>query len=263
MIDEAHEERAALYALGLLDLDEATAFEQEAAADGELRVLADELREAVASLARTETNVAPPAELKGRVLARFEEEKRGRLTAGKVIAGPWTRWGSWAAVAVLLVFCGALTWGLLDQQARYRKAVGTAATTLQKSRAMEDELRDEQAGRLRQVAFCTLSPVPAARQTGPQAAVLWDAAQRQGRLRLSKLPPPAQGKDYQLWAVEDGHKDPVSAGIIKVGLDGDAEIDFQPQSDDGKAAVVAFALSLERAGGAPKNEGPILYLGKL
>ena len=92
--------------------------------------------------------------------------------------------------------------------------------------------------------------------------MLWDAARRRGRLRLTKLPPAAEGKDYQLWTVEAGRKDPVSAGVVNVGADGGAEIEFQPQ-DESKAEIVAFALSVERAGGVPKNEGPILYLGKL
>ena len=63
--------------------------------------------------------------------------------------------------------------------------------------------------------------------------------------------------------MEAGHKDAVSAGVVKVGAGDTAEADFQPAGDDGKAEVVAFALSVERAGGASKNEGPILFLGKL
>ncbi|MBE7211891.1 MAG: anti-sigma factor [Gluconacetobacter diazotrophicus] len=247
MIGEEQQERAALYALELLDGDEAAAFEREAAADGELRALADELREAAATLARSVESTPPPG-LKARVVARAAAEGRGGPVPGKVTAGPWRNRVPWAAAAALAVLCGVLGWKYLALQFDVQMA-GYAA-----SFPKEDALR--------QVAFCPLEPVPAAQQTAPQAAVLWDAARRRGQLRIRNLPPPAAGKDYQLWTVEEGRKEPVSAGVVKLGANGSAETEFEPQ-DGGNAKAVAFALSLERAGGAPTNEGPILYLGKL
>ena len=58
--------------------------------------------------------------------------------------------------------------------------------------------------------------------------VLWDAAHRQGRLRINRLAPPAEGKDYQLWVVEKDRKDAVSAGVFHVDADGTAEVPFRP-----------------------------------
>ncbi len=273
MMGEERQERAALYALGLLDADEAGAFEHELAADGELRALTADLRETVALLAWAETNGSPPPELKARVLAAVAEETKAPHPAtGEVIVRPsaWTRWAPWAAAAVLTLFAGALAWSAADGRKRSHRAVQAEQTALLESRALAERLRASEARNslppppaLQQVAFCALEPVPAAQRTGPQAAVLWDAAHRRGRLRITQLAPAGKGQDYQLWTVEDGRKDPVSAGVVKVGPDGSAEIGFQPQNDDGKAPVVAFALSVERAGGVPKNEGPILYLGKL
>src|SRR4030095_9495657 len=80
-----------------------------------------------------------------------------------------------------------------------------------------------------------------------------------GVIRISNLPAPQPGKDYQLWAVDAGHKDPISAGIVRVDKNGVAQVRFKPVE---KAEhVKAFAISLEREGGVPKKEGPILLVG--
>ena len=202
--------------------------------------------------ARQSQHAVPPPELKARVLTRVKAEMHGQPAPGKVVAGPsaWARRIPWAVAAALAIFCGILGWKYLSLDLEVQMAKYAASFP--------------KAGALQQVAFCPLESVPAAQQTGPQAAVLWDAAQRRGQLRVTKLSPAAEGKDYQLWTVEDGRKDPVNAGVVKVGADGSVEVTFRPEGDDdGKAQVVAFALSEERAGGVPKNEGPILFLGKL
>ena len=86
------------------------------------------------------------------------------------------------------------------------------------------------------------------------------ATRRQsGVIRISNLPAPQPGKDYQLWAVDAEHKDPISAGVVRVDKNGVAQIRFKPVE---KAEhVKAFAISLEREGGVPKKEGPILLVG--
>lgn len=267
MMTEEQQERAALYALGLLDADEAAEFEREMAADGELRALTDELREAAAGLARTDTAGSPPLDLKTRVLAHVswgETDRKNPATAN-VIAGPWTRWVSWSVAAALAICCAWLAYDDQNVRGQSRGAVAAVRAASRDARQWEKaaQAAASMQNPLQKVAFCPLEPVPAAQQTGPQAAVLWDAAHRRGRLHITKLPSAGEGKDYELWTVKAGQKDPVSAGVVKVGADDVADVEFQPEGDDGKAQVVAFALSRERAGGVPKNEGPILFLGKL
>ena len=92
-----------------------------------------------------------------------------------------------------------------------------------------------------------------------RAAILWDAARRTGQLVIVRLKAPQEGHDYQLWAVEEGHKDAVSAGVVHVDGEGKVKAEFKPVGDDGQ--VKAFALSLETAGGSEKNQGTILMLG--
>lgn len=273
MISEETQDQAALYALGLLDADEAAAFEHALAADGTLRTLTAELREAAASLARTDARGgSAPSHMRARVLAAVAAGEHGHPAAGKVVAGPWKRWLPQVAAAILMVCCGGLLWSGINLRTRYRDVVRTLhrdaeaaeRTATWRAHGLEEQLRAAETNRLQQITFCALESVPAARQTGPQAAVLWDAAQRRGRLQIRKLPSAGTGKDYQLWAVEAGHKNPVSAGVIKVDPEGVAAMVFQPgPGDDVKSEVTAFALSVERAGGVPQNEGPILFMGKL
>ena len=275
MISEDQQDQAALYALGLLDADEAAACERALVADGELRALVEDFRDAAASLVQASA-VTPPAGLRERVLSRVAAEAKAvdEPASGKVVAMPPPRrwvWVPWAAAAVLALACtllGTLSWKLRREETRGHRRLAEATRQLdeatQKARLAEAARATEAGSALLRVSYCALQPVPAAQQTGPQAAVLWDAATRRGRLQIQKLPPPGTGKDYQLWTVETGHKNPVSAGVVRLNADGGATVDFQPGAgDDADAAVAAFALSVERAGGAANNEGPILFLGKL
>ena len=53
---------------------------------------------------------------------------------------------------------------------------------------------------------------------------------------------------------------PVSAGILAVPNDGLIRASFHPATPIESAA--AFAISVEKAGGAPKPEGQIILVGK-
>jgi anti-sigma-K factor RskA len=75
------------------------------------------------------------------------------------------------------------------------------------------------------------------------------------------MPSPGRGKDYQLWVVDAEHKDPISAGIVRVNADGVAEWRFKPAGLANH--IKAFAISVEREGGAPKKEGPIVMVGSV
>ena len=143
-----------------------------------------------------------------------------------------------------------------DQQAQTR-AVSRQLTALALDANMRADLLVDPA----QISVCALEPTPQFNTAQPRAAVLWDAAHRRGRLRVNQLAPPAEGKDYQLWMVEDDRKETVSAGVVHVDADGKADLPFRAADTDANP-VVAVAISLEQAGGSPTNKGPILLLGK-
>ena len=92
------------------------------------------------------------------------------------------------------------------------------------------------------------------------AVVVWDKDQKNGVLQLDKLPPPASGKDYQLWVIDPKIPQPVSAGVLAVPNDGLIRTSFHPAAPIESAA--AFAISIEKTGGAPKPEGQIILVGK-
>ena len=270
MISEPAQEQATLYALGLLDADEAADFERELDADDALRALVKELRESAATMAEAAVG-APPAALKVRVLERVTAEARraapgptpftNHPAKGKVVTGPWGTWVPWALAASFMICCGFLGTSSLRLQHKVseqeRSAAETTAVVTPLGTPAPPDL-----DALRRVVFCPLEPT-AAGMAQPRAAVLWDATRREGRLRLTNLPAPDAGHDYQLWVVESGHKETISAGVVPVANGKIAEIPFRPVPQGGTDPVVAFALSLERAGGSPTNQGPVLFLGKL
>ena len=236
MISEEQQDQAALYALGLLSPDEIAGFESALSANGELRDLVREMREAAGDLARTAPSRVPPASLKQRVMSELSKET-GRTSS--ISRQPTSfAWLPWAIAAILMLFCGLLA---LDRARLQRELASTRA-----------------ADPLMQTIFFTLTPSGSA-PADAKATVAWQPGRQSGVIRITNLPAPEPGKDYQLWAVDAAHKDPVSAGVIRVDKNGVAQVRFKPI--DTAQQVKAFAISVEREGGVPKKEGPILLVG--
>ena len=91
-----------------------------------------------------------------------------------------------------------------------------------------------------------------------KAVVGLQTVEKTGVIRVTGLPV-VPGKEYQLWAVDADHKDPISAGMLHVDANGVASIRFKPVAE--ARHVKAFAITLEREGGVRKAEGPILLVG--
>ena len=263
MISESQQEQATLYALGLLEADEAAAFETELTGNADLHDLVWELRDTAASLAEitTEAPVEPPRGLKERVLTRIATEgashpgvtinrTAGHLPAPDNIVRGRFGWVPWA-VAACLLGCSVIL--ALDRTALLKEVSEARRVAFQPLPTPGDVLS--------QVAFCELEPTPDA-PVKPRAAVLWDSARHEGVLRITQLAAPTAGKDYQLWAVEAARKETVNAGVVHVDADGKAEVRFKPDTIPGDNKVLALAISLEQAGGSPTNQGPVLFLGK-
>src|SRR5512133_1154738 len=205
MISDEQQDQAALYALGLLGADEDAAFESELGANAELRDLVRELREAAGGLALAAPSLLPPASLKQRVLGEITMETK------RVVPMPTRRasfgWVPWAIAAALAVFCGLLA---VD---RVR---------------LERQLADIRAvDPLLQTSFYTLAPSAPA-PADAKATVAWQPGRQSGVIRISNLPAPQPGKDYQLWAVDAAHTDPISAGDDPVDNKIDAQTLLKP-----------------------------------
>jgi hypothetical protein len=93
------------------------------------------------------------------------------------------------------------------------------------------------------------------------AVAVWDPSREQGVLSVSKLPALASQKDYQLWVIDKQYPAPVSAGVFVVDpVSGEAHILFK--ADKPVRSIAKFAVSLERKGGSPSPEGPIVLISQ-
>jgi hypothetical protein len=93
------------------------------------------------------------------------------------------------------------------------------------------------------------------------AVAVWDPARQEGILQVEKLPALLAHQDYQLWVVDPQYPNPVDGGVFAVDpASGNARLTFKGRQPIG--VVNAFAVTLERKGGAPKAQGPFVLLGK-
>ena len=266
MISEEEQEKAVLYSLGLLDADEAAMFESEMSRDEELRAFTAECHEASASLALADYPLPEglPARLKEQIIGGLPGiPQEGQLAPArqeksveypKIIRPARFAVVPWAIAALLTLFCGLLFW----QQGKLQEERSMLRTSLDQVRAVRVPARELLGG----VAFCQMEIPGVDPMVQPRAAVVWDAVRQEGVLQIVRLKPPATGQDYELWAVEDGRKEPVSAGLVHLDDQGKATTSFKPTNAEG-GRVLAFALSLEKAGGSPVNVGPIILVGNL
>jgi anti-sigma-K factor RskA len=277
MITERHEELAALHAFDLLEGAEKTAFESERMRSPELRALAADFTANVSHLSLSVPLVEPPPALKERVLAACgpAQQNPPAAPAGNVVAFPFLRFAPWAAAAALAV---TAAWfarqavALRDENTSLRteRQLAEVAYKMARSQLTERSLlaetmisdlgnqlrRSEDLARLKVTALASL----AGNTKEAQVIAVWDPQQQAGLLTMEKLPTIADSQDYQIWIVDPAYPNPVNGGVFHVGADGKVALPFKPDQPVAKAA--AFAISLEKKGGVPKAEGPIVLLGK-
>jgi len=270
MITDQQEELATLYSLGLLEGAEKSAFESQLAGNAALRADCDRLAESAAALALTAAQLEPPAALKDRILSAVPARAGGNL-----VAFPLLRLIPWAAAAALAL--AALWLGRQNQvlqnenitlrterqlaEVAYKLAQGQLAERSLLAEklitSLGEKLRSaEDLARLKVTALASL----AGNTKEAQVIAVWDPGQQAGLLSMEKLPALADTQDYQIWIVDPAYKNPVNGGVFHVAADGKVALAFKPDQPVTKAA--AFAISLEKRGGVPKAEGPIVLLGK-
>ena len=231
-MNEQLEEQASLYVLGLLEQDEISAFEQRLQSNAELQVLVDQLDAAAAAVAHSAPERTLPPELRDRVLAQVQ--------GGKIVGFPRRyAWIPWAIAAGLALTCAYL----IAERSGFQKRI----------------TRLEQRDMISRIQITMLNSQLA---TAPNAiaVVAWDGKKQGGVLKALNLPHNEENRDYQLWLMDPRYKDPVNGGIFHLVNDGTLRVPFQPTAP--VREVQGFALSLERRGGVPKPEGPIVLLGK-
>lgn len=294
MIDERHEELAALYACGLLDGEEKRAFEQALAGNPALRRLVQELQEASAGLAHAAPDAPLPAGLKDRVL-------RDASHRAEVIRFPRNLWVPWSVAAAVALMAGLIGQtflktkrendGLRAETARLNSA---HAATVARVKQLEGEAIALHRAALEAEKFQQLANANAADRDRLQqenlalrerdlfaqvrigilaslvkespdalAVAVWDESAQRGMLVTEKLPPLPADKDYQLWIVDAAYPKPVDGGVFH----GDESGKQQMKIKAGKAIQSApkFAVSIEAKGGVSEAlgaQGPIILFTK-
>ncbi len=277
MNSEHHEELAALYALDLLDGAERNAFETELASRADLRRLVPELREAAAALAFAAPQIDPPSGLKDSILraAGQQTESAPPPVPDNIVPFSLSRLMPWAAAAGFALAAawfgfGAYTLRSENTALRAERELADVAYRMARSQLDERTLlaekmiadlgsrlqRSEDLSRLKITALASLlGNTPEAK-----AIAVWDPEQQSGLLTVEKLPAIAAAQDYQIWVIDPQYPIPVDGGVFKPDATGKATLTFK--GDKPIAEAAAFAISLEKAGGVAKAEGPLVLLGK-
>ena len=145
----------------------------------------------------------------------------------------------------------------LNQQKLLAEAKERLAAATSQIASLNDRLQQE--GNLAQFKIATLAAM-AGNSSQALAVAVWNPRTQQGILRVEKLAALASDKDYQLWLIDPAYPAPVDGGVFTVDpATGHAQINFKPNQRVNNAAK--FAVSLERKGGVPKAEGPIVLIG--
>lgn len=275
MTTERHEELAALYALGLLDGAEKRSFEADLAGNPALRAIVDDLSESSAALALAVPQVEPPHELRGRILSAAVSPPPAHSPVATVLPFPLARallWAAAACLAISTVFFATRAISLRSENdaLRTERQLAEVAYQMAQNKLSERTLlaermiadlgaklkHTEDLSRLKITALASL----AGNSPEAKAIAVWDAEQQSGLLTVEKLPAIAAEQDYQIWVIDPQYPIPVDGGVFKPDASGKAVLTFKGDKPVKQAS--AFAISLEKKGGVPKAEGPLVLLGK-
>ncbi len=261
MIAELQQEQACLYALGALGPDETAAFEQELRDDDELQTFTRLLQKVSLALALDTPSNIPPAELKARLLAA--------LPAAEVLAKDFSptetprvvrfAWLPWALAACVTVLCGVLA---VQKRALREESIRLGATVQQQQSRLTDLQNDLAALSAKdQVSQLHIALLGSLLESAPQAVAvsLWDAEKQKGVLVVQNLTPLPTDQDYQLWVIDPQLGSPVDAGVFSVDAKGAVRFRFQPKTALRRADK--FAVTLEKKGGVPAPQGPMVLAG--
>jgi hypothetical protein len=97
-------------------------------------------------------------------------------------------------------------------------------------------------------------------QPGARGRIFWDRARGEWRFYAAELRPPAAGRTYELWLIDDQNRK-IPAGTFDVDARGEGELRVSLPA--GIGTIVATAVTDEPAGGVPQPTGSIHLVGKI
>ncbi|NKX50301.1 anti-sigma factor [Arthrobacter deserti] len=250
------------YALNALDEQERTAFERHALAAGETREEVRGLSETAALLAYGTPAVAPPPELKSKVMASIRNTRqlppeavvtdlaarRGSAGRDRTAGRGSTAAARWlgAAAAVLLVATAA---------------VGGWAAGLANEQQQTEQRLEALAAEHTQVMSVLMAPdskvIPAQMEDGAVVTVALSLKADRAAVITHDLPELEEDKAYELWLISDDGAKP--AGMVSRDAAGAASMNML----EGVSGATHLGITVEPAGGSPQPTTEPIMVQKL
>lgn len=256
-----------LYATGALPPEERVAVERMAELYPEVKMELAAIFQTLDAYAQAHA-VNPPAHLRKKILSQLTaqptipaESASKQIyiptTTSPIAASPLSWWGI-AATVLLLISAGLNIYFYRNWQTsenRYQTALATQNRYAQETQRVQQRLQTTAA----ELDIITQSQTQKLNLKGteksPSSSVIvyWNAATKDVFVKVAALPAPPAGRQYQLWALENGK--PVDAGLLTVPT-GAAGL----QKMKTIANAQAFAITLEPQGGSQNPTLEQLYV---
>jgi anti-sigma-K factor RskA len=256
------------YVLGLASPEESLEFERMCDAHSEVRAARNAF-EIQLEQSLIHQHLDAPRELKSRIFSKIGMEKDEKFT-GSSLSKPTLilrkGFAKYIAAASIILLAGSvlLNLYLLNEYkksiAQYKELVATQTLITSTNQALQTRLENYENAlsliRNPSMAIVKMSSVATSPAPSSQATVYWNSASKEVYLLVNQLPVPVSDKQYQLWAIVDGH--PVDAGVI----DMNSGLSFMKLKTIPRAE--AFAITLEKKGGSTTPTLEAMYvMGKV
>lgn len=268
MTHEEIENLAALEAIGAISDEERESLEEHLASCESCLSAQAELRGAASLMALSVQPVAPPPDVRRRILEHinadsvrggsvraFPEPASGPSSQMDVSEGSKSGWWLAAAATVFLVLWGSSELRLRTERGRLQQIEARQQQLETENRKMRSQITAISSASTRMIGL-------AGKELAPQASarVFLDTAGKQAFVFFDHLPPNPGDKSYQLWIILKAEgAAPINAGV------------FEPD-EHGKASVVvenlpvgremkALAVTLEPRGGSSAPRGKMVMSG--
>lgn len=261
MTHEEYQDIAALDAIDAASADEQRALQLHLETCSDCRRVRDEYVEASAALALELPPVAPPDDVRARVLAsiRPDQTKRRQETAPMRRRNKRQWWLATAATFFLALWVWREA-GLRTVREELRTA-NSELTALEEKVAQLDRTNDELIANVEDLtAADTRTIALAGQQIAPSASarVHLRPSERRAIVFFHDLPDNPQDKSYQLWIIRADQPKPQSAGVFDVNEDGDASIVISNLPVE--TEIKGLAVTLEPRGGVEQPTNTNFYL---
>lgn len=253
MIHEEFDSIAALDAIGAATADEERRLREHLATCADCRAARDEYGEAAALLARQVEPVAPPSDVRDRILQAVEQpESEDEDQSNVVDLEARRRSPAWWLATAATLFLALWGWREIgirvarekvrSQTAEIAELKAQAGTLQQQNEKLTGAMTAMAAAGTRTISLTGAQAAPAA-----SARVFLDSEKRRAFVFFSNLPANASDKSYQLWIIRADQPTPQSAGIFDASDDGSASVTVEnlPLATE----IKALAVTLEPKGG--------------